>query len=68
MAPVPTAHCGPAGWSYAQWNGVVYPGQKPRNFHALEFLAGCVDMVEVNSSFYRIPANRVIELGMQVEL
>ena len=65
MAPVPTAHCGPAGWSYAHWHGVVYPGQKPRNFHALEFLAGCVDMVEVNASFYHALRPEVTRLWVK---
>jgi uncharacterized protein YecE (DUF72 family) len=53
MTPVTMARCGPAGWSYAHWNGVVYPRQRPRGFHPLEFLAGCVDLVEVNTSFYQ---------------
>jgi uncharacterized protein YecE (DUF72 family) len=45
--------CGPAGWSYPHWNGVVYPKAKPRGFHALEFLSEVVDTIEVNTTFYR---------------
>ncbi len=44
---------GPAGWSYEDWEGIVYPAPKPRGFHALPLLAGLVDIVEVNSTFYR---------------
>ncbi len=47
-----TVHCGPAGWSYPHWNGVVYPKARSRNFHPLEFLATYVDAVEINSTFY----------------
>ena len=46
---------GPAGWSYADWEGVVYPRRKPRGFHPLSHLARFVDCVEVNSSFYAVP-------------
>ncbi|MGH9725411.1 MAG: hypothetical protein ACRD41_10130 [Candidatus Acidiferrales bacterium] len=30
---------GPAGWSYADWNGMVYPAHRPRNFHEAASLA-----------------------------
>lgn len=57
---------GPAGWSYADWEGVVYPRTKPRGFHALEYLARYFDLVELNSSFYSYPraenAERWLEL------
>lgn len=46
---------GPAGWSYADWEGIVYPADKPRGFHALSYLAHFVDVIEINSTFYRIP-------------
>jgi uncharacterized protein YecE (DUF72 family) len=46
---------GPAGWSYPDWEGVVYPRPKPRGFHPLAHLLNFVDCVEVNSSFYAIP-------------
>ena len=46
---------GPAGWSYADWEGVVYPRPRPRGFHPLPFLAEFFDCVEVNSSFYALP-------------
>ena len=46
---------GPAGWSYSDWEGRVYPRPHPRGFHALAFLAAYVDCVEVNATFYAIP-------------
>jgi uncharacterized protein YecE (DUF72 family) len=46
---------GPAGWSYADWEGRVYPSAKPRGFHPLAHLAPFVDCVEVNASFYATP-------------
>lgn len=46
---------GPAGWSYKDWEGVVYPEAPGRRFDQLAFLAGYFDTIEVNSSFYRIP-------------
>ena len=44
---------GPAGWSYDDWAGPVYPEPKPRGFDPLAYLAGYVDTVEINSTFYR---------------
>jgi len=44
---------GPAGWSYEDWEGIVYPAAKPRGFHALSYLPAFVDIVEVNTTFYR---------------
>lgn len=52
---------GPAGWSYADWEGVVYPREKPRGFRALPFLARSFDLVELNASFYRTPRRRDVE-------
>ncbi len=46
---------GPAGWSYKDWEGTVYPPKKPRTFNHLEFLSRDFDFVEVNTTFYRIP-------------
>lgn len=57
---------GPAGWSYADWQGRVYPRKKPPGFHPLAFLCRYVDAVELNSSFYSLPrvewAHRWVEL------
>jgi uncharacterized protein YecE (DUF72 family) len=45
-------HVGTAGWSYHDWEGVLYPKPHPRGFDPLTFLARYVDVVEVNSTFY----------------
>ena len=44
---------GPAGWSYADWNGIVYPSHHPRGFHQANYLAGFFDTIEINTSFYQ---------------
>ncbi len=47
---------GVAGWSYPDWEGIVYP-KSPR-LDGIAYLAGFFDTVEINSSFYRIPTAR----------
>lgn len=46
---------GPAGWSYKDWAGQVYPTPQPRGFDPLTYLARYFDAIEINSTFYRIP-------------
>ena len=46
---------GPAGWSYPEWEGIVYPRKKPAGFHPLGALARSFACVELNSSFYAEP-------------
>jgi len=45
---------GPAGWSYADWEGTVYPPHRSK-FDHLAYLASFFDTIEINSPFYRIP-------------
>jgi len=45
---------GPAGWSYEDWKGTVYPASG-RRVDPLAYLADYFDTIEVNSAFYRIP-------------
>lgn len=52
---------GTAGWSYDDWNGIVYPPSPPRGFDRLALLASMFDTNEVNSTFYRIPDARMTE-------
>ena len=47
---------GPAGWSYRDWAGVVYPEPRPRGFDPLAYLSRYFDTIEVNSTFYRPPS------------
>src|SRR5262249_13327834 len=48
-----TVRVGPAGWAYADWEGVVYPRPRPRHFHEAEYLAHFFDTIEINTSFYQ---------------
>ena len=52
---------GTAGWSYVDWEGVLYPKPHPRGFDPVAFLARYIDVVEVNSTFYRPVEPRVAE-------
>jgi len=44
---------GPAGWSYSDWAGYVYPQPRPKGFHEAAFLAEFFDTIEINASFYQ---------------
>ncbi len=46
-------YVGPAGWSYADWAGIVYPARRPRGFHEAAYLAEFFDTIEINTSFYQ---------------
>lgn len=48
-------YIGPAGWSYIDWKGIVYPRLK-KGQTELAYLARYFNTVEINSSFYRIPS------------
>lgn len=51
-APARNVLVGVAGWSYEDWNGIVYPTKRPRGFHEAAFLARYFDTIEINTSFY----------------
>jgi uncharacterized protein YecE (DUF72 family) len=57
---------GPAGWSYPDWEGKVYPTVKPAGFDALGFLARFFECVEINSTFYAIPYPQHAERWTQI--
>lgn len=46
---------GPAGWSYKDWAGIVFPKPLPRGFRPVEYLSGFFDTLEINTSFYGPP-------------
>ena len=50
---------GTSGWSYKEWKGTFYP-PKISAEDMLRFYSGHFPTVEVNNSFYRIPAERVL--------
>jgi uncharacterized protein YecE (DUF72 family) len=50
---------GTSGWSYDFWAGTFYPpGTPPRDF--LQLYSSVFDVVEVDSSFYRIPPRGMV--------
>jgi uncharacterized protein YecE (DUF72 family) len=57
---------GPAGWSYPDWEGHVYPAHKPHGFHALAYLARFFDTIEINSTFYALPRAEIVERWAQL--
>ncbi len=50
---------GTSGWSYADWDGVFYPaGTASKDY--LSYLSRRMDIVEVDSTYYRIPSRRMV--------
>ncbi len=52
-APASILRVGPAGWSYPDWAGYVYPLRRPKGFHEATYLAEFFDTIEINTSFYQ---------------
>ena len=52
-------HLGTIGWSYDFWKGVFYP-QKTVSKDYLTYYAHQFNTVEVDSTFYRIPAKTTV--------
>ncbi|UCC98113.1 MAG: DUF72 domain-containing protein [Phycisphaerales bacterium] len=48
-------YIGIAGWSYPDWKGIVYTNSR---IDQLEYVSGFVDCIEINSTFYRPPAEQ----------
>jgi uncharacterized protein YecE (DUF72 family) len=53
-------HVGTSGFSYQHWKEIFYPSGVPQR-QWLEFYAQNFDCVEINSSFYRLPRESVVE-------
>ena len=51
--PTRTLRVGPAGWSYPDWAGYVYPARRAKGFHEATYLAEFFDTIEINTSFYQ---------------
>jgi len=52
MTEAPQIYVGTAGWSYKDWEGIVYPTQLKKSQHPVEYLAHYIDALEINTSFY----------------
>ncbi|MBN2129662.1 MAG: DUF72 domain-containing protein [Sedimentisphaerales bacterium] len=55
-------HIGIAGWSYPDWDGIVYTDRKA---DPLEYVSGFVDCIEINNTFYRPPVERMTNSWLQ---
>jgi uncharacterized protein YecE (DUF72 family) len=51
--PFGRVRVGPAGWSYPDWTGYVYPSHRAKGFHEASYLADFFDTIEINTSFYQ---------------
>jgi uncharacterized protein YecE (DUF72 family) len=51
-SPGAEVRVGPAGWSYTDWAGYVYPARRQKGFHEATYLAQFFDTIEINTSFY----------------
>jgi uncharacterized protein YecE (DUF72 family) len=56
---------GPAGWSYKDWEGIVYPQKPGSKFDPLAYLARFFNTIEINSSFYRPPTASTTNLWIE---
>ncbi len=52
MAEGSQIYVGTAGWSYKDWDGIVYPAQIKKSQHPVEYMARYLDVLEINTSFY----------------
>ncbi|HZD31593.1 MAG TPA: DUF72 domain-containing protein, partial [Candidatus Angelobacter sp.] len=52
MAEMGHIYVGTAGWTYKDWEGIVYPAQLKKSQHPVEYMAQYFDMIEINTSFY----------------
>ena len=52
MSSAPPIYLGTAGWSYKDWEGIVFPAQIKKSEHPVEYMARYFDMLEINTSFY----------------
>jgi len=55
-------YIGIAGWSYPDWKGIVYTDSK---IDQLEYVSRFVDCVEINSTFYRPPYEKMTKSWLE---
>lgn len=51
---------GTSGWSYDHWDGAFYPGGL-KSSERLAYYASRFPTVEINATFYRLPAEKTVE-------
>lgn len=61
MEHSPSIYIGPAGWSYPDWKGIVYPAERPHRFSELEYISRYFNVIEINSTFYKNPSAAAID-------
>ena len=61
----PAILVGPAGWSYPDWEGIVYPHTKPHGFHEAAYLAQFFDTIEINTTYYSPPRPEVVKAWVE---
>lgn len=56
----PELRIGTSGWHYDHWRGIFYPAEL-RPAQRLAFYARHFDSVEINNTFYRLPAEKTVQ-------
>ena len=51
-------YVGVVGWSYHDWEGVVYPRPKPKGFDPLNYAASYPDAIIINNGFNKLPLKK----------
>ena len=62
MTQTLSLRCGVSGWNHSDWDRCVHPRPQPRGFHALDVLAGRMDTLEIDSTFYQFHRPELIRL------
>lgn len=60
MAGKGNAYIGTSGWHYKHWRGIFYP-EHLKESEYLDFYQNHFNTVEINTSFYHLPAEKTVE-------
>ncbi len=63
--PEPGLYLGTSGWSYADWEGTVYPAGIPSGARLAEYVKGYAT-VEIDSTFYGAPRRSTVQRWREV--
>jgi uncharacterized protein YecE (DUF72 family) len=64
-APEPRLYLGTCGWSYADWEGTIYPEGLPAASRLAEYVK-CYATVEIDSTFYGTPKRSTVETWREI--